>query len=700
MDTAESVSRGCFAYKGKKKVARKEDYFPKKDGAGKVRLLACQNMWDRIDTKINDLQSCMNSKIFDELLKFAQSSHGSHKTVVGTSAIHEIPTAALITGVNTPDHAVMFTNLVLLLKEKVTPLVSTLRSKDCPNLKSAITKMISHFTSNPNLMLDEDDAEIVPRKRNYPTTMTSLVTWYKKKCIMKVNEVSPKKRKVKTGEAAADVTSQPPLVVVLEDMESFAPQMLQDFIVICSNYLHDLPFVLVFGIATAVTVVHRLLPNAVSSLLCMEKFQAPPSTDYLTLVINKVLMTPDYPFKLGAKVFQLLLDVFLYHDFSVVNFVKSLHFCVLDHYMRDSLSQLCRPETDLHDTVSQLTHAQLERLRQTPSLMTYVESCPANKIGKLLEDDKYLKKEAVDLFSKLHKYHRIFFPMLRCLHVLVANLPKHPLGKQLRELYAVALESDVADSEGYRESVELLGFMSQDELSRMLAQCIEILQDSSEPSLENVKKCLLDLKNKLENLDELEDPQDESQITDELIPKKTDLHNLRKSLQQMKKNKKQTPYERVRSDILQCFTEVFREHLKCPKSQTFYEIFYYNSVSTVKQHIYASPRSAIQTALGNPCHYLQCKCCEGSTLSSTMPDICVAYKLHLECGQLVNLYDWLNAFTSVVTSDKENQTEDPNSSSILQARFIRAVSELQFLGFIKPTKRKTDHVARLTWGCV
>ncbi|KAJ8314835.1 hypothetical protein KUTeg_006985 [Tegillarca granosa] len=33
-----------------------------------------------------------------------------------------------------------------------------------------------------------------------------------------------------------------------------------------------------------------------------------------------------------------------------------------------------------------------------------------------------------------------------------------------------------------------------------------------------------------------------------------------------------------------------------------------------------------------------------------------------------------------------------------QARFIRAVSELQFLGFVKPTKRKTDHVARLTWG--
>jgi len=35
---------------------------------------------------------------------------------------------------------------------------------------------------------------------------------------------------------------------------------------------------------------------------------------------------------------------------------------------------------------------------------------------------------------------------------------------------------------------------------------------------------------------------------------------------------------------------------------------------------------------------------------------------------------------------------------LCSARFIQAVSELQFLGFIRPTQRKTDHVQRLTWG--
>lgn len=32
---------------------------------------------------------------------------------------------------------------------------------------------------------------------------------------------------------------------------------------------------------------------------------------------------------------------------------------------------------------------------------------------------------------------------------------------------------------------------------------------------------------------------------------------------------------------------------------------------------------------------------EDGTVSNAAPDICIAYKLHLECGRLINLYDWL-----------------------------------------------------------
>ena len=48
---------------------------------------------------------------------------------------------------------------------------------------------------------------------------------------------------------------------------------------------------MVFGIATAVMAVHKLMPHAVSSLLSMEKFQAPPSSEYLSHLIEKVYTT-------------------------------------------------------------------------------------------------------------------------------------------------------------------------------------------------------------------------------------------------------------------------------------------------------------------------------------------------------------------------------------------------------------------------
>jgi len=50
----------------------------------------------------------------------------------------------------------------------------------------------------------------------------------------------------------------------------------------------EMPVVLVFGIATTIDSIHRSLPHRVTSLLSMEKFQAPSSSDYLSMVLDQV----------------------------------------------------------------------------------------------------------------------------------------------------------------------------------------------------------------------------------------------------------------------------------------------------------------------------------------------------------------------------------------------------------------------------
>ena len=41
------------------------------------------------------------------------------------------------------------------------------------------------------------------------------------------------------------------------------------------------------------------------------------------------------------------------------------------------------------------------------------------------------------------------------------------------------------------------------------------------------------------------------------------------------------------------------------------------------------------------CHQNNSLRTEEGTVSNAAPDICIVYKLHLECGRLINLYDWL-----------------------------------------------------------
>ncbi|KAF9969995.1 Origin recognition complex subunit 3, partial [Modicella reniformis] len=49
---------------------------------------------------------------------------------------------------------------------------------------------------------------------------------------------------------------------------------------------------------------------------------------------------------------------------------------------------------------------------------------------------------------------------------------------------------------------------------------------------------------------------------------------------------------------------------------------------------------------------------------------------------------------------QQKQKQEGLDQKEVQARFISSVAELQFMGFIKPINRKTDHVQRLTWGYI
>ncbi|XP_029656377.1 origin recognition complex subunit 3 isoform X1 [Octopus sinensis] len=709
-----SISKGCFAFKGNKKRLNANEIL-KCNRNAIVNLIyeSHTNSWNQINQKFQDLQFHMTEDLFNSLLKYIKSCNTNFSLSNNTGAAsrqtrtQEIPTAVLFTGVNTPDHTVMFSNLRTNLQQKISPLVASLTSKTCTTIRNIIQQVLGQIIHQSSQMSFSDDEEDLNPK-SAPCTLNTLADWYYDKYKKVGNFPSPAKKKRSENEDTVNADSSPNLpniVIIFEDLESFTLKPLQDFIMICSSYQCRLPMVFIFGVATTMNSVHNSLPKLVSSQLCMEKFQVPPPSEYMTRLLDETLLNADVPFKLGPKVFEYLLDVFLYHNFSISYFMKGIKIAILDHFFSCSLSYLILPEKNSEVMTQHIKQTDPDAVRQLPSFMKYVEISPHSKQKSLLLSDKALKEELAKLLEDFHLYHKNFFIMLNCLHILVGKLPKYPLGKQRRELYLLCLKQFICDTEQYQEAMNLLRFLSKDELENMLISCQESLlkQTLTDPCIPVCSK-LCDFLKMLEDLDgmKLEEENKGNSDDEELaqLPKRTNLHNLRKTLQEMdKKKKKLSPFEKLREEIISYMDSNFRIFLKCPSSIPLHEVFYYDSLPILQDYFTVCPRAAIQKALSQPHSYLKCSCCEADpgVILSSFPDVCVAYKLHLECGRLINLYDWLQSFITVL-EDSENKPKRKDQHKVLQARFIQAISELQFLGFIKPTRQKTDHVARLTWG--
>lgn len=283
---------------------------------------------------------------------------------------------------------------------------------------------------------------------------------------------------------------------------------------------------------------------------------------------------------------------------------------------------------------------------------------------------------------------------------------------QLRELYRTCISIDVSEEADFKEILQLLTFMSKDEVLEKLRSVLQVLDKYVSGKYfaqvtelkETLEECVDDI-----GAASMEVPRSGNEqspaSTSLTVKSRSELKE--KLLQAAKQPKAVSPFTQVLSETIDTLKHFIAENLlPLSKAPPLVELFVFADHLTVKRHIMGVPRASIHQALNNPAHYLQCECCEiendEAKLLPTMPDVSIIYKLHLECGKMINMFDWLQSFKIVVDEreameDDDEEEDDGTVDPKIQARFTRAVAELQFLGFIKPTKKKTDHVQRLTW---
>ncbi|XP_068630803.1 origin recognition complex subunit 3 [Battus philenor] len=725
-DVTVSVSKGVFifanGFKRNKKIKQKSSCLFNSISTKEPWYVHFKRNWGLLENEIKQLHHKTYSLLLNDVVSYINSFQHNDQSFTPNGVI---PTATLLTGVNQPDHVSQITTLIDLTRDNITPHVAIINSYDGSSIKLMVENMIWQLINGQNILsdnsedecLDDSNTIIRPRLKKSQCTMKILQKWYHNK--YQAN-LSSNIRFSNTRRL---------LVIIIPDFESFNCNILQDFVMIISSHISTLPFVLVFGVATSVSALHKSFPYNVSSKLLIKVFHSHSSPVFMNQVLENIFLTPTSPFHLSGKAYELLTDVFLFYDFSVAGLLQSIKYCMMDHYFGNNLKSLCCERDKIDKVILELSSEDLENVRQLMSFRGYLEKQNCRIKIMLFEDDVFLREVLCKEMYKLRDYLFSFHICVRLLYIFVKDLPKNILGKSVREIYSKCATENISVTTGFRECMQLINFQSQlrliDNVKDALKTVNHALQISSPVKplrttplknnsnnvkmfdsdfgvafIKSVRVHMMMFLRQLENANNevtlLTHSNDDKEINTKFPGNRYKLKE--KLLQATRVDRVQSEFEMIRSRFVSYLEEVFSKGLLPPHTQTFHEIMFFSDVTNIKKQIVGSPRGALHTALNNPFHYLQCHCCRLPSLDSavdSLPDVCLVYKLHRECGKHINLYDWLQAFAAVINPTEEEDQRQQDSS--IQTRFTRAVAELQFLGFIKTSKRKTDHVMRLTW---
>ncbi|GAN11198.1 origin recognition complex subunit 3-like [Mucor ambiguus] len=541
--------------------------------------------------------------------------------------------------------------------------------------------------------------------------------------------------------------SSPNLVVILQDFESFEPTVVQDFFTICSEYRSRLPIVCIVGIATSTEILHQSLSKSTIGLLRIEKFTLEQSEVWFNRVIEEIFLDSTTTIKFGARSYKFLLDHFYLYDYSISKATASLKvnpsFLIQHQFIDQRLSQYAymhhfygnplsiflplmqHDKSKMQDCLTEwltkevLNEHHITHIRMLKSFRAYIESIAPTepkKALRLLEEDRYLITEVVpDLLDDIKVYQQEFRMGINLLVLLQAQFPSFTSFSNLRKSKRLLLLEALGSNERFSKKgdlvkslVILIRKIDERHVGRLLTELRQFLEgiEYREISASAIKQ----LDEWQERFDQLAQGSEHHAARANVNLKGMLLPDVQESRATATSKKVQTQSiehlkrkgseaSKIAMSIAEWVETVLAHHLRSFTNLPLHEMIYYTNIQLHEKSFASQPRAAVQTALTQPQHYMYCSCChteKSDQILSSEHDTCILYKLYLECGRMINLYDWFVAFGCIVEREKRSPHQKLEENEV-QARFIRSVAELQFLGFIKPTQRKTDHVIRLTW---
>ncbi|CCE33104.1 related to origin recognition complex subunit 3 [Claviceps purpurea 20.1] len=642
--------------------------------------------WGVVRGRIETIMRESNSATLEDVSRFVASSK--------TDCLDQIPSAFIITGPNIASQDLLFEQLSESLPQRSSPSrFVRLKSSETLTLKAALKKTIRDATAcaeDTDRGADGDDLQIenTPDGRRYLDYDLEALEAYVKR--LQCQHV----------------------FVAFQDSEGFESGLLSDLITLFHSWRPRIPFTLLFGIATSVDLLQARLLKSACRLIYGGQFDGVQTASILETVFKGAVASADVPLRLGAPLLRSMLERQHEQVAGIQSFISSLKYAYMCHFYANPLSVLCSPS---QQDVPPLQKEHLEALRNLPSFRQTVErevdNCTPSSLRHakaLLEDDDYLRAQVHMGYSHRRAWEEEYLRFLLVLQA--AGVQQGPFSRVYVDGMArdPQLSSSSSSSESqHADLAQAIRRMDSESLCTLLRRVIPIFQEG-DPSLnlgaaagETDTRLVESLQTILEELEALKTAADKAGI---ILKSKYSSHGkvlrttvIAQKVQLCQDSATLRDEDKKLTELIDDFASLLSTHFHARTDSDeavvlFSECWLYESKSPARDVFVPRPRNAFERSLTRPHDYLNCACCKPDSdgLQATLPATAILYQLYLESGSLINVADLWSAFHTLVSRE-----EDDKRKALVM--FYRGLAELRALGFVKSSKKKVDHIAKVKW---
>ncbi|KAK4803891.1 hypothetical protein SAY86_003708 [Trapa natans] len=460
---------------------------------------------------------------------------------------------------------------------------------------------------------------------------------------------------------------------------------------IYSEWVVKIPVILIIGVATTLDAPGEMLHFKALQCLRLCKFILQSPVERMNAVVETVLLKNCSGFSISHKVAVFLKNYFDNRDGTLSSLIRALKIACAQHFSTEPLSCMLK----VFDEQETFHGEQFDFQHQVISACEW--TIPSTR-GKM--DEEGIQK-LVNALTELKKMQGRWSVAVLCLYEAAKCRQVN-----LLDLLCEALDPDLLASGP-------LDCHATSTKGRYISQAIQNVRELSEAMFVNLIKSW--------EKHTIAIPEIHGKVKDLQYILKFENYKRRKvesPIMSKKRSQNQAnviggsnAFNETAVNFLECLINDFMQPLECVAS---HEIVCFKNVEKLKAALAGDPRRQIQVDLLGSRRILQCSCCprDGGILCPSMQDTSIMYILSQEHGDLINLYDWYQSFKSILlppsegkqktkqTKKKKNANEDEELSEVtIQARFCRAVRELQITGLLRmQRKRRPDHLQRVAFG--